>query len=57
MITMRLNRDGASEVPIPRLPTHNAMELTQGGTQAQIVLGDQIYSLRITRVGKLILTK
>ncbi|WP_245776293.1 hemin uptake protein HemP [Thalassovita taeanensis] len=54
---MRLNRDGASEVPIPRLPTHNAMELTQGGTQAQIVLGDQIYSLRITRAGKLILTK
>lgn len=27
------------------------------GDQAQIVLGEQIYTLRITRAGKLILTK
>lgn len=28
-----------------------------GGTQAQIVLLDQVYSLRMTKAGKLILTK
>ena len=39
------------------LPTHRAEELTQGGHLAQIVLNDQAYRLRITRAGKLILTK
>ena len=39
------------------LPTHDAQELTKGGVQAQIVLGHQTYFLRITRAGKLILTK
>lgn len=39
------------------LPTYCAEDLTKGGDQAQIVLGDQIYTLRITRAGKLILTK
>lgn len=39
------------------LPTYDAKDLTQGGDQAQIVLGDQTYTLRITRAGKLILTK
>lgn len=39
------------------LPTHQANELTQGGSLARIVLNDQVYSLRITRAGKLILTK
>lgn len=44
--------------PIPdTLPTHQADELTEGGSLARIVLNDQIYSLRITRAGKLILTK
>ncbi|CUH75322.1 Hemin uptake protein [Tritonibacter multivorans] len=38
-------------------PTHDAVELTKGGNQARIVLNGQIYSLRITRAGKLILTK
>ena len=40
-----------------RLPAYDAKTLTEGGDQAQIVLGDQIYTLRITRAGKLILTK
>lgn len=40
-----------------RLPTHNAELLTNGGTTAQIVLQGQLYLLRITRAGKLILTK
>jgi hemin uptake protein HemP len=39
------------------LATHQADELTQGGSLARIVLNDQVYSLRITRAGKLILTK
>ncbi|PID36493.1 MAG: hypothetical protein CR993_05365 [Rhodobacterales bacterium] len=39
------------------LPQHNAEELCAGGNQAHIVLGDQVYTLRITRAGKLILTK
>lgn len=40
-----------------RLPTYDANTLVQGRGQAHIVLGDQIYTLRITRAGKLILTK
>jgi hemin uptake protein HemP len=39
------------------LPTHIARELTEGGNLAQIRLDDQVYTLRITRAGKLILTK
>jgi hemin uptake protein HemP len=39
------------------LPAHDASRLTEGGDQAHIVLGDQTYTLRITRAGKLILTK
>lgn len=39
------------------LPTHRAEDLTCGGILANIVLKDQIYRLRITRAGKLILTK
>lgn len=38
-------------------PTYDATELTKGGTIANIVLEDQTYTLRITRSGKLILTK
>jgi len=44
--------------PLPyALPTYSAQDLTKGADQAQIVLGDQTYTLRITRAGKLILTK
>ncbi len=39
------------------LPLHSARALTQGGTQAQIELDGKVYDLRITRAGKLILTK
>lgn len=45
------------QTPVPTLPTYSARDLTQDGELAQIVLGDQIYTLRITRAGKLILTK
>lgn len=37
--------------------THAAEDLLAGGTQARIALGDQTYTLRLTRAGKLILTK
>lgn len=40
-----------------RIPQHDANDLTRGGNQALIVLDEQIYQLRITRAGKLILTK
>ncbi len=39
------------------LPTYAAKDLTEGGDLAQIVLDDQTYTLRVTRAGKLILTK
>lgn len=38
-------------------PTHDARALTGGGETARIVLDGQVYTLRITRQGKLILTK
>ncbi len=44
-------------VPLLRVPLHEATDLTAGGHLAQIALADQIYTLRITRAGKLILTK
>ncbi|MBI6630780.1 hemin uptake protein HemP [Pontibaca sp. S1109L] len=51
----RLHADNPA--PASRVPCHNARILTDGGDTAQIVLNDQIYTLRITRAGKLILTK
>jgi hemin uptake protein HemP len=47
----------AVHIPQNILPTYDARELTKTGEQAQILLGDQTYFLRITRAGKLILTK
>ena len=38
-------------------PTHAADDLMRGGKQAWIEHSGQIYVLRITRAGKLILTK
>lgn len=38
-------------------PLHRVEDLTDGGNLAQIALGNQVYTLRITRSGKLILTK
>lgn len=39
------------------LPVYQAQELTGDGRVAHIRLGDQLYTLRITRQDKLILTK
>ncbi|MCI2393436.1 hemin uptake protein HemP [Aliiroseovarius sediminis] len=38
-------------------PCHDALDLTGLGKKAQIVLNDMVYTLTITRAGKLILTK
>lgn len=46
---------GATATPV--LPAHDARALTRGGNLAQIELDGQCYTLRITRQGKLILTK
>ncbi|MFW2544824.1 hemin uptake protein HemP [Primorskyibacter sp. 2E107] len=37
--------------------TYDARELIRNGIKAEIVLDGQTYTLRITRAGKLILTK
>ncbi|MCC6305688.1 MAG: hemin uptake protein HemP [Rhodobacteraceae bacterium] len=42
------------DLPAPR---HDARSLTGGGREARIELDGQTYTLRITRQGKLILTK
>lgn len=42
---------------IEAIPLHDAQQLTQGGKEARILLNGMVYSLRITRQGKLILTK
>ena len=43
--------------PHDEAPLHDARALTRSGTTARIVLDGQLYTLRITRQGKLILTK
>lgn len=40
-----------------KLDTYDARKLVKNGVQARIVLDEQVYILRITRAGKLILTK
>ncbi|KAB7614454.1 hemin uptake protein HemP [Amylibacter sp. SFDW26] len=42
---------------VASIPEHDALALTQKGTLAKIHLDEKIYTLRITRQGKLILTK
>lgn len=41
----------------PQVATYDARDLIRDGVQAQIVLDGQTYILRITKAGKLILTK
>lgn len=48
-------QDTPTHEPVPA--SYDARELTGGQTTAQIVLDGKIYTLRITRAGKLILTK
>ena len=53
-----------AQVPAPttapktqQIDPYDARELIKDGAQASIVLDGQVYYLRITRAGKLILTK
>lgn len=55
-IVERRGPDGP-RAPTPALPVHDARRLLAGGTEARIVLDAAVYTLRITRQGKLILTK
>ena len=52
-------RDGVAPGDIRRTaaPVHDARDLVPNGVSAQIVLDGTVYVLRITRTGKLILTK
>ena len=43
--------------PAQEIDTYDAREIVKDGVQARILLDDQTYYLRITRAGKLILTK
>jgi hemin uptake protein HemP len=53
--------DGAPPAALPgaapQPARHDARELTGGGREAYILLDGAVYTLRITRQGKLILTK
>ncbi len=51
------DRQTASVLQPEENPVHYATDLTEGGALAHIRLYDQVYTLRITRAGKLILTK
>lgn len=51
------NTADALTATVPGIPVHRAKDLTGGGTLAQILLDGKVYALRITRAGKLILTK
>ncbi len=49
--------DTMHDLPIQSVPIYDAHQLTDQNGQAMIVLDDKTYNLRITRAGKLILTK
>jgi len=49
--------DPRSMDPCNETATYDARDLILNGTKAEIVLDGQTYTLRITRAGKLILTK
>lgn len=54
------HRDPAARPPLTSggtAPRHEAQALTKGGCVAEIELDGKVYTLRITRAGKLILTK
>ena len=46
-----------AERPEEALPMHDATDLPKDNDLAKIKLEDHLYALRITRAGKLILTK
>ena len=47
----------AAPLPDAGGPVHHAADLLAGEDTARIVLGERVYTLRLTRAGKLILTR
>ena len=55
---MGLQNPVSSDQPMAsHRPQYDARDLIKNGDMVNIVLDDQVYVLRITRAGKLILTK
>jgi hemin uptake protein HemP len=52
-----MQTDDKTATPPADAPRYDALDPTAGGTTARIALHGQVYALRITRAGKLILTK
>ena len=50
-------KEADSNLTVETAPVYEATQLTKGGNLAMIKLDGQLYVLRITRAGKLILTK
>ncbi|HEU0222204.1 MAG TPA: hemin uptake protein HemP [Paracoccaceae bacterium] len=57
MMRLDLRAQSEREVRLNEPPVHDARDLAGGGREARIVLDGVAYTLRITRQGKLILTK
>lgn len=55
--TETVPRQASPQDAAQRAPSHDARKLTGGGDTAELVLDGKPYMLRITRAGKLILTK
>ena len=51
------NQHALQSFPSEPVPSYRAATLTEGGAMAHICLNGMTYTLRITRAGKLILTK
>lgn len=47
----------AAPIDAPKMDTYDARDLIKNGVQACVLLDGQVYYMRITRAGKLILTK
>jgi hemin uptake protein HemP len=52
-----MSPDGLQRAAVASIPVHDARDLTANTDRARIVLDDKVYDLRITKAGKLILTK
>jgi len=57
MIALSNAPEPTQPAPAADLDAYDARALVKNGVQARIMLDDQAYVLRITRAGKLILTK
>lgn len=56
-VSVDMNDISQSDFVEPKVPAYDARSLTQEDGLARIVLDGKVYSLRITRANKLILTK